>query len=86
MWWGPAILCILVSIALLVLDVFAYLRRQSWFDFLQNDDKSWIINPGAFSLWIFLLSMAVVVPSVRFAVKRLVLNHRPPEQIKLDTY
>jgi len=85
-WLAPGILCLVGAITLLAIDLICYLNFPKWLEgsFLQNDDKTWIVKPGAFSLYVTLFTLLFIVPMSRFAYKRLVLNPHPPEQLKGD--
>jgi len=85
-WLLPGILCLIGSIMLLVLDGIAYANMASWLEgsFLQNEDKTWLVKPNAFTFYIVAISLAFVIPMCRFAYKRLFINNKPPEEeIKL---
>ena len=44
--------------------------------------KKMFVKPGAFSTLIIAVSIVIVVPAVRFAIRRLVFNYKPEEKVK----
>lgn len=87
---GPAILLLLVAIALIGIDIYCAVNMRSWLEgsAIELDEKDltgrkkMIIPPGAFIAFIVAISMAVIVPCMRFALKRLIFNFKPQEKIK----
>ncbi len=84
LWLLPGVLCLIGVIGLITLCVFVYMNAKEWFtgSFLDNGDGTWIIRPGILPLYTILFCLGVGIPMGRFAVKRLILNYRPPERIK----
>ncbi len=87
---GPAILLLLVAIALIAVDIYCAVNMRGWLEgsALELDEKDltgrkkMIIPPGAFIAFIVTISMSVIVPCLRFAIKRLIFNFKPVENIK----
>jgi len=86
----PGIIALVICIALLVLNIIAFIQMREWLggSFLESDDvdaagrKKMHIHPGAFKFLILGISIPIFVPAVKLAYKRLILDYRPPEQIK----
>ena len=83
MWLLPGILCALAAIGLIVFDILSIIKFPKWLEgsFLQNEDQTWLIKPGAFSLWTTMISLIGIVPLTKFAIRRLVFNNKPPEVV-----
>lgn len=87
----PGILALAIAIGLIVLNVITATNMREWLEgtFLEKEGldaagrKTFYIAPGAFIFFIAAISLAVFVPAAKFAYKRLVLNYRPTERIKL---
>lgn len=81
----PGIICAIISITTLVFGIIFNFKVQEWaksWEWLQNEDKTYWLKPGIFGLYgsLFLI-VFVLIPCTRFAIKRLVYNHRPEEKI-----
>jgi len=81
MWLLPGVACLIGVIVLITLDVIAIVKMSQWLEgsFLQNEDKTWLIKPGAFSVYTTVFSMAFILPMGKFAYKRLAIVNKPPE-------
>jgi DNA-directed RNA polymerase subunit M/transcription elongation factor TFIIS len=81
----PGIICALVAITTLVFGIIFNFKVQVWskdWEWLQNEDKTFWLKPGIFGLYGSLaLIVFVLIPCTRFAIKRLVYNHRPVERV-----
>ena len=88
---GPGIAAALVAIGLIVFDAIAWVNMRGWLtdSFLQKDEKNkltdevdFYVKPGAFIALIIAISAIVVIPAVRFAIKRLAIDYKPEEKVK----
>ena len=88
MHWLPAIIWLVVMIALIVVTVICFLRMRGWLvgSFLDKEEKNAVtgepefyIGSGCFVMVVTLITLAVCVSGGIFSYKRLVLNWRPPE-------
>jgi hypothetical protein len=87
---GPAILLLIVALVLIGVDIYCAMNMRSWLEgsALELDEKDltgrkkMIIPPGAFIAFIVVISMAIVIPCMRFALRRLIFNFKPEEKIK----
>lgn len=81
LWLLPGIICLLIVIGLVVLDIFCWLKMKDWAEdsWMQNDDKTWVIRPHAFTLYITVALVAVMLAVGKFAFRRLFINNKPPE-------
>lgn len=88
---APGIIALLLLIGAVVLDIVCLMNMRDWLGgtFLEMDDekdsqgrKKFFVPPGAFSVWIMVMSLAIIVPCGKFAYRRLVKNYRPEEQVK----
>ena len=86
----PGILCVVLIVALLVVNVICFLNMRDWMtngmlDAGEKDEATgnakFILPPLCFNLWIGLMSLAVSFFAGKFAVKRLILNPKPEEKI-----
>lgn len=88
---APGILAVLICIGLIVLNYITATQMRSWLEgtFLEMDEvdaagrKRFYIAPGAFIFLIAFISLGIFVPCLRFALRRLAVEYRPPEQLKL---
>jgi hypothetical protein len=88
MWRLGAFVSLIVIILLLTLDGFVIAKRESWFDFLEMEpgkdakqgEKNYLINPGALALYITMAVIFVSYKLLRYVIKRLVYESRPPER------
>jgi hypothetical protein len=87
---GPGIIAVLLIAGAITLDVLCIMNMRDWMTggLLDSDEKGpdgrtkFYIPPGAFSVWITIMSLAIIVPCVKFAYRRLIVNFRPEEQVK----
>jgi DNA-directed RNA polymerase subunit RPC12/RpoP len=81
----PGIICAIIAITALVFGIIFNFKVQVWakdWEWLQNEDKTYWLKPGIFGLYGSLaLIVFVLIPCTRFAIKRLVYNHRPVERV-----
>ncbi|MBA2226165.1 MAG: MJ0042-type zinc finger domain-containing protein [Thermogemmata sp.] len=88
---APGIIAVLVCIGLIVLNYITATNMRSWLEgtFLEMDEvdaagrKRFYIAPGAFIFLIAFISLGIFVPCLRFALRRLFVEYRPPERLKL---
>lgn len=86
----PGLLALALMISMIVVDIISIINMRDWLtgSFLESDEfdnygrKKFYVAPGAFIFFICFLSLIVIVPSARFAFKRLAIDYRPVEQIK----
>lgn len=94
LWWLPAILCILIMIGMLVWYIIFWMRIEgwmadSWFEDEPGPPRTFLggLGPGFMRLYLGLFTAFCYVPLIRFVVKRLIKNPRPPERkIKEEMY
>ena len=81
-WWLlPGILCALFFITLLTFDIVYTINIANWID-VENDWYAFIAS-GPFKIWfIWAPTTFLNVGLATFAVRRLILNYRPPERVK----
>ncbi len=87
---GPGILAAVIVIALIVVDIVCAVNMRGWMEggTLEQDEvdltgrKKMFVHPGAFIAFILALSLLIIVPGVRFAVRRLIFNAKPVEKVK----
>lgn len=81
----PGIICAIIAIVALVFGIIFNFKVQTWakdWEWLQNEDKTYWLKPGIFGLYGSLaLIVFVLIPCTRFAIKRLVYDHRPAERV-----
>jgi hypothetical protein len=88
---GPGILALVISIAILVLNVVVYVNMRDWMTgtFLMKDDKgpdgetAFFVKPGAFITFVYAADIMPFLACTRFAIKRLCIEYQPTEKIKL---
>ena len=87
---APPIIVLGLAIGLVVMDIICWVNMTGWLEgsFLEKEDKNPVtgakefwVKPGAFTALIIVISMAVVIPGTRFAIRRLVFNYKPPEKV-----
>lgn len=83
MWLLPGIGCVVAIITLIVVDILCYVNRETWMDFMKAEDGTWYVKPGILPFYVSLFSLMFIIPLGKFAWKRLVVNNKPPEKIKL---
>jgi DNA-directed RNA polymerase subunit RPC12/RpoP len=78
----PGILAVIFLIALIVFGFVLNFKVKDWAQgsFLQNEDGTFWLKPGIFGLYGTLFLVMVGLPILRFAIKRLVYEHRPVEK------
>lgn len=88
---APGIIAVVIAVGLIVTDIVCWINMSSWVEgsFLEKDDKNAItgakeywVKPGAFTALILAISLAVIIPAVRFAFRRLVFDYKPEEKVK----
>jgi DNA-directed RNA polymerase subunit M/transcription elongation factor TFIIS len=87
----PGILALLGCIGLIILVIVCWVNMRDWMTdtLLQKDDKSatgevdFYVKPGAFIAFIVAATIMPIIGLGRFAVKRLILNPKPEERVKL---
>ena len=87
----PGVVALLIVIGLIVLNVMSFMNMRDWLagSFLEMDEKDaagrqrFFVAPGAFIAFIAVPSILAAAPAARYAFRRLVLEPRPPEQIKI---
>ena len=77
-WLLPGILYVLGALMVIAFDIWYCLA----IDGLVGDAWYFFIAHASIKIWLVIISMFFVVAMVHFAVIRLILNPRPPEQIK----
>ena len=88
---APGVLALLMCIGLIVLNVITTINMRGWLEgtFLEMDEvdaagrKRFYIAPGFFIFLIAFISLGIFVPCLRFGIRRLFIEYRPPEQLKL---
>jgi hypothetical protein len=89
--WLPAIACILAIGVLVTISVICGLNMRDWLTgtFLDSEEKNEItgktkfyIDPLCFNLFVWVTSAWLSFLAGRFAIRRLVINWRPPEVLK----
>lgn len=88
---GPGIVAALIVIGLIVLIVISWVNMEDWLtdSFLQDEKpdpltggKKFYVRPGAFIALIIAMSLVVMLPALRFAIRRLVKDYKPEEKRK----
>ena len=87
---GPGIIALAIVIALIVVDVICLMKMREWLagSFLEMEEKSlsgetkFFVPPAAFSVWIAVMSLIGIVPSAKYAYRRLCRDYRPEEKAK----
>jgi hypothetical protein len=85
-WWLPAIIAILVMIGMVIWYVVFWnliedWLTDSWFEDEPGPPRTFIggLGPGFMRLYLALFTIFCFVPMIRFTIKRLVWNNKPPE-------
>lgn len=83
-WLLPGIGCLVAVIVLIVIDIICWVNMTEWCkgSILEKEGGGWYLKPGAFTFYIVLASAFIIIPCAKFAFKRLVIDNKPPEQIK----
>ena len=88
---GPGIIAAVIAIALIVVDIVCWVNMNDWMagGALEKDEKNpvtgdvqYYVRPGAFTTGIIAISIFIIIPAARFAIRRLVLNAKPLEKVK----
>lgn len=87
---APGIVAVLVIIGLIALDIFCLVNMRGWLEGSQleldekdlSGNKKMLVKPGAFSTMIIAASLFVILPAIRFAIRRLVYENKPEEKVK----
>ncbi|MBA4189484.1 MAG: hypothetical protein C0467_15960 [Planctomycetaceae bacterium] len=86
----PGIFAVVLSITLIGLNIWFIMNVREWMigSIVDMDEKDaagrpkFYVHPGAFIFAIGIISLRIVVPSLRFAYRRLVLDYKPEEKVK----
>jgi hypothetical protein len=87
----PGILALIIAIALIVVDIICWVNMSDWVagSALEKDDKDpvtgkvqYYVKPGALIAVVIALSVIIIIPAVRFAVRRLIVEYKPEERRK----
>lgn len=87
---GPGILALVIAGGLIGWNIYAGVNMREWMEgsFLEMDEKDFagkkkmIVPPGAFIALSSAISLVVVIPAIRFVIRRLILDPTPPEKVK----
>jgi hypothetical protein len=87
---APGIIAALVVIGLIVTDIVCAVNMRGWMEggALEAEEKGldgrtkFFVHPGAFIALIIAFSLIVILPAVRFAIRRLAYDYRPEEKLK----
>ncbi|HXD88163.1 MAG TPA: hypothetical protein VN641_16865 [Urbifossiella sp.] len=87
---APGIIAAILAIGLVVLDIVCAVNMREWMEggMLESDEvdmtgrKKMYVAPGAFIAFITAATLVVIVPAVRFAIRRLIVNFKPEEKVK----
>ena len=79
----PGIVCIIVVLAMLIFAIIMAINIKKWAkgSFLENEDGTFWLHPGIFSLYSTLFMIAVGIPLMKIAIKRLITQNRPDEKV-----
>jgi hypothetical protein len=86
----PGIIALAIAIGLLTFIGISIANMRDWLTdtILESDEKDasgrkkFYVPPGAFILFIMFLSLPILIPSIKFAFRRLAVEYKPTEQIK----
>jgi hypothetical protein len=87
----PGIIAAGIVIGLIAIDIYCWVNMADWLEgsALQDDqadpvtgEKKYFVKPGAFIAIIVAISLIIILPAARFAIRRLVFNFKPQEKIK----
>ena len=86
----PGIIALSIVIGMIVLNIYCLVNMRDWMkgSFLESEEKDAIgrnkmyVPPGAFICFIMVGSLPIVIPSVKYAFKRLAIDYRPVDQVK----
>ncbi len=90
--WLPAIAWIVVILILISVSVLCALKMNDWLtgSFLDAEEKNDItgktkfyLPPFCFNIWIWFFSAFIIFKGAKFAYRRLVINWRPQEVVKV---
>lgn len=88
---GPGIVALIIAVGLIVVDIICLINMDDWIagSDLEKEDKDpvtgkvqYYIKPGAFTALIIAASVIVIIPAVRFAIYRLIVDYKPEEKLK----
>jgi hypothetical protein len=87
----PGIIAAVICIGLIVWNIICYMNMREWMagSFLELEEtdaagrKKFFVAPGFFICLSFVFSILAFVPCVKLAYKRLYVEFRPPEQVKV---
>jgi hypothetical protein len=87
---GPGIIALLIVIALVVVDIVCGVKMRGWMEggMLESEEKGldgrskFYVAPGAFIALICFISLIIIIPAAKFAIKRLIIDNKPPEKVK----
>lgn len=87
----PGIIAAAVCIGLIVLNIIVFMRMREWMagSFLEMEEvdaagrKRFFVAPGFFICLSMVFSIMLFVPAVKMAYRRLYLEFKPPEQVKV---
>jgi len=74
---APGIACLLGIIGLVIYDIMYVTYAEDWFE-----GESWYLETlrsGAIKMWSCLISVAFMFYMAKFAIRRLIIDRRPPE-------
>lgn len=86
---APPIIALLIAIGLIVVDIICIVNMSDWMagGALEKDEKNpvtgnveYYVKPGAFTTFIIVASLAIIVPATRFAIRRMM--RKPEEKVK----
>jgi DNA-directed RNA polymerase subunit RPC12/RpoP len=80
LWLLPGGICAFVVLALLTWDILYCLLAERWFD--KETWYGWLLCHYGIKIWMVIISLFFMWYTGKFAVKRLILNYRPPEKFK----
>lgn len=88
---APGVVALVTCIGLIVLNYITATNMRDWLEgtFLEMDEvdaagrKRFYIAPGAFIFLIAFISLSIFIPCLRFGIRRLFVEYRPPERLKL---
>ena len=81
LWLLPGILCAITTLVLLTFDVWYTFQIHR---FVGDDDWTAVFASQAFIIWlVWAPTVILMVGTTTFAFRRLVLNPRPPERVKM---
>jgi hypothetical protein len=76
LWLLPGIACVIAVLGLIGLDIYYCTGFKS---LVEGDDFWWWLGWGGCQMWFVIGSLFLIYMAGKFAVKRLILNNKPPE-------